>query len=180
MRKFLGAAFAAASLAIASPAQASHIFVTDVEINGVDLDSLSGPTNPTFNLSVGDTLTLTGDLLGDSDTLFVNLTGFAGSTPNAFSIVFGGGTASFSQAITFNTLGNFSGFVSFDFPSSFPDYIAPNGSQSENQSLAFNVNVVSGAVPEPGTWAMMLLGFGFAGAALRSSRRKQSLATTTA
>ena len=30
------------------------------------------------------------------------------------------------------------------------------------------------AVPEPATWAMMLLGFGAAGTALRRSRRKDS------
>jgi hypothetical protein len=32
-----------------------------------------------------------------------------------------------------------------------------------------------GGVPEPTTWAMMLVGFGAAGAAMRRSRRKQSL-----
>lgn len=32
-----------------------------------------------------------------------------------------------------------------------------------------------GAVPEPGTWAMMLLGFGFAGGALRYRRGKRTL-----
>lgn len=32
-----------------------------------------------------------------------------------------------------------------------------------------------GAVPEPGTWAMMLLGFGFVGGTMRYSRRKQKI-----
>lgn len=32
---------------------------------------------------------------------------------------------------------------------------------------------VSAAVPEPATWAMMLVGFGFAGGAMRSAKRKQ-------
>jgi hypothetical protein len=35
---------------------------------------------------------------------------------------------------------------------------------------------VGGAVPEPATWAMMLLGFGAAGVALRRQRRKGALA----
>jgi hypothetical protein len=30
-----------------------------------------------------------------------------------------------------------------------------------------------GAVPEPSTWAMMLLGFGFVGGAMRSRRRQK-------
>lgn len=36
------------------------------------------------------------------------------------------------------------------------------------------------AVPEPGTWLMMLLGFGFAGAAIRTAKRKQNSALTYA
>jgi hypothetical protein len=35
---------------------------------------------------------------------------------------------------------------------------------------------ISVAVPEPGTWALMILGFGSAGAMLRSRRRSQALA----
>lgn len=31
---------------------------------------------------------------------------------------------------------------------------------------------LSSAVPEPATWAMMIAGFGLAGAALRSARRR--------
>jgi hypothetical protein len=34
------------------------------------------------------------------------------------------------------------------------------------------------AVPEPATWAMMLIGLGFAGAAIRNSRRKQAAVAT--
>lgn len=37
----------------------------------------------------------------------------------------------------------------------------------------FGFASASGAVPEPGTWALMLLGFAFAGAALRSPRYRQ-------
>lgn len=33
----------------------------------------------------------------------------------------------------------------------------------------------SGAVPEPATWAMMILGFGFVGGAMRSARRRQKV-----
>lgn len=36
------------------------------------------------------------------------------------------------------------------------------------------------AVPEPATWAMMLLGFGFVGGAMRSARRRQRLALSHA
>ena len=43
-------------------------------------------------------------------------------------------------------------------------------------SLAFNGSVNAPAVPEPGTWAMMLVGFGAAGFALRRSRKVQQIA----
>ncbi|WP_232366616.1 PEPxxWA-CTERM sorting domain-containing protein [Alteripontixanthobacter muriae] len=37
------------------------------------------------------------------------------------------------------------------------------------------LELVSGAVPEPSTWAMMLLGFGFIGGAMRSAKRRQKM-----
>ena len=39
----------------------------------------------------------------------------------------------------------------------------------------YNIEIASSDAPEPATWAMMLLGFGGLGAAMRSNRRKQAL-----
>ncbi len=36
--------------------------------------------------------------------------------------------------------------------------------------------ITSGAVPEPGTWALMILGFGLAGAGLRQRRAREAVA----
>ncbi|WP_309645539.1 PEPxxWA-CTERM sorting domain-containing protein [Phenylobacterium sp.] len=44
---------------------------------------------------------------------------------------------------------------------------------SEN---SFEVSNIGSAVPEPATWAMMIIGFGGVGSMLRSSRRKQAAA----
>ncbi|HVF95101.1 MAG TPA: PEPxxWA-CTERM sorting domain-containing protein [Sphingomonas sp.] len=41
----------------------------------------------------------------------------------------------------------------------------------------FNFEVAAAAVPEPATWAMMLVGFGMVGGAVRTRRRATSLAT---
>ena len=41
---------------------------------------------------------------------------------------------------------------------------------------SFDVAGGGGVIPEPGTWAMMILGFGFAGSALRMARRRNALA----
>lgn len=39
----------------------------------------------------------------------------------------------------------------------------------------FNLTESAGAVPEPATWAMMIVGFGAAGSMIRSSRRRNAL-----
>ncbi len=46
------------------------------------------------------------------------------------------------------------------------------GTSRAHQSFAFS----AGAVPEPATWAMLIAGFGFAGAALRRARQQAALA----
>jgi hypothetical protein len=79
--------------------------------------------------------------------------------------------------VTINPATNMSGF-SLSNISWTGDTIAVNW-----QGLAFNPDTVvsldvvtsQGAVPEPATWAMMLLGFGAAGTAIRRSRRKTGL-----
>lgn len=39
---------------------------------------------------------------------------------------------------------------------------------------------IGGAVPEPTTWAMMLIGFGFVGGAMRSAKRRQKVTVSYA
>lgn len=50
------------------------------------------------------------------------------------------------------------------------------GSGYELQVSLQDHAVTSGAVPEPATWAMMVIGFGAVGMGMRSSRRKTALA----
>ncbi len=50
---------------------------------------------------------------------------------------------------------------------------------SQNSTLVISEQVTA-AVPEPGTWAMMLLGFGFIGGAMRSAKRRQKLTVSYA
>ena len=64
---------------------------------------------------------------------------------------------------TLNTLGNFRGLA-------FSNNNDPAGVRFMNMSY----NAVGGAVPEPGTWMMMLVGFGGIGLMIRR-RRKTSL-----
>ena len=173
-RVLFAAASIAAMSAFAVPAQASHIFVSNVGIGGTALDSVNGPTNPILNVTQGGSLAFTGDMRGNSDTLNVLITGVPGLSQNTFSVFFAGGNASFTQGITFNTVGVFNGLVNYDFPSSFPDYIAPNGQQFSERTLGFTVNVLAGNVPEPATWLMLILGFGAVGAGMRRAKGVQT------
>jgi hypothetical protein len=49
---------------------------------------------------------------------------------------------------------------------------------TSGSSNAFEFDKLAGGVPEPASWALMILGFGGAGAALRGQRRRQASATT--
>ena len=62
----------------------------------------------------------------------------------------------------------------FDFGS---DRVTEVIFSSSSNSFEFD-NIAAGAVPEPATWAMLIVGFGFVGASLR--RRHASVATVTA
>jgi hypothetical protein len=48
--------------------------------------------------------------------------------------------------------------------------------QSNTADIQAKISMVTSAVPEPSTWAMMIVGFGAAGAMVRSSRRRGALA----
>ena len=70
--------------------------------------------------------------------------------------------------------GNVSVFWLFDFGATGADFVTlddPNGWSN----AALYTTGSRPPVPEPATWAMMLLGFGAAGAAMRRSRRKTGM-----
>ena len=47
--------------------------------------------------------------------------------------------------------------------------------QSSDVLFSGRIGAVQAGVPEPGTWAMMLLGFGVVGGAMRYRRRKTTI-----
>lgn len=58
-----------------------------------------------------------------------------------------------------------------------------NSPRDPIQPLTYRVTISDspiGAVPEPATWAMMLLGFGFVGGAMRVAKRRQNIAVSYA
>jgi hypothetical protein len=98
----------------------------------------------TGNVSVYDGANGTGNLLATLDLP---------STPNPYNVFVPIGVtfAGTAQSVVFGGSANFIGF--------------------DNITLG---SATAGGVPEPATWAMMLMGFGGLGAAMRSARRKQA------
>jgi hypothetical protein len=65
-----------------------------------------------------------------------------------------------------------SGIVSFDFTAS-GSLFGEDTVQLDN--ITYTLDDVNGAVPEPASWAMMIVGFGAVGGAMRSRRRSETL-----
>ena len=69
-----------------------------------------------------------------------------------------------------------SGFSAFGLPLTnlaAGDYrLTINGISPNSGSFTGNVRITTGAVPEPATWALMLLGFGAVGFAMRRQRKQ--------
>jgi hypothetical protein len=65
-------------------------------------------------------------------------------------------------------------FVTFNVTGA--DQFLIRGLRLTSTQEAFEIdNITIGAVPEPGTWALMLLGFGFVGASLRSRKNRDTV-----
>lgn len=155
--------------------------------NVLDLDGTPGPaaiySKQLFNFNAGDLVTFSYDVSGsqrsqDSDPfyagLFVDpaLVGlFSGTGLTASPLLYsnqltsvtslsGLGTPFTSSSISFRALG--SGSLQLAFYTTSGDNVGP---------LLDNVRLDVAPVPEPGTWALMLLGFAVVGGAMRSRRK---------
>lgn len=79
-------------------------------------------------------------------------------------------TVTIDVTAAFNALDD--GTFHLDFGRHIPQYFTGAGYfVMDSVSLQVGDALVTGGVPEPGAWALMLLGFGGAGAMIRSRRR---------
>lgn len=160
--------------------------------NVVDLDGTPGPgeivTRSVFSFNTGDAVTLSLVLGGSqrvngTDNFFTRL--IFGQTSQAFSSASGtglfsntGGSGFFAPTLTLNrTIASTSPFATstFSFVAASPGSVrlAFGSTSSDNVGpLLDNVSLQISAIPEPGTWAMMIAGFGLIGGTMRRRLRK--------
>jgi hypothetical protein len=128
-----------------------------------------------FTLSLNGVTTLTGTFnLGGGGASIV-YSAPAGTTANNLSdplglgqVTFAGGQEALVAPVTLNAGTNVLSFV-------YSSLAAPNHAGFQgvgDEGWGVHDVQVSGAIPEPSTWAMMLVGFGGLGAVLRSARRR--------
>ena len=132
----------------------------------------AGTLTFTFASAVAGLGFTTIDLFNPQGSNDISLSVFSGA--NGTGTLLGSTTAA-----NFNFQSNFTYFMGFTSDSNnIGSFVLTNPGGASD---VFGVdNIVSAklspvaAVPEPATWAMMLLGFGFVGGALRSTRNKKS------
>jgi hypothetical protein len=166
-------AFAAAALAFALPASAA-VLVADT---GWQDDTLVAAGEPTANsvwtftvsdlsiLSVTDAF-IQGDVFVLSGDFDVATTFFAGDLSDVQNDGFYG--SAWLDA-------GYSKLAILVAPGSYSFSITGQGEGGIPAGLGVRLDTVSGAVPEPATWGMMILGFGLVGL---TARRRRMVATT--
>ena len=158
----LSVGVAAMAFAVSSPASAEPL-----------LFSFSGPSGTaSFQLDSNPTPDFSSTFIGSDQFGFNNVAGTFGGIPGTASVIsFGSGSIFASLSITAPNLG----FTQFSGPALFTgtrtDPVFSTGSFTLINPFFGNGNLVisqiQGAVPEPATWAMMMLGFGGLGFAMR-------------
>ena len=191
MRRLLMTALTTAALGLAvaaSPASAAVVVVGPVEVGTPSCNAWSFTQNETECAGGYEGNLLSGSAVTDSNGLaaIAALGGSGGTALATITGLGGGNVLNFGQTLSGLTiLGIHYGaagaapeatsFFLFDLtsPTSTITITGRTGANSLGTSNAF-LFATGGGVPEPTTWAMMLLGFGGIGMAMRRSRRKDS------
>ena len=189
MRKMVLASVGAAALAMASAASA-QVAVTNTSSGMVTTPVVGSPTSLSFGYTEagGDTpfsefVTFTNQLAGNYSVTLSTSTQVAGSSTDVdftpLQVYLSGGSivgqlllnpdidnTDLNEDYALNTGVLGAGTYTLNI----------GGTRGTAGSFGGNVSFNAAAVPEPSTWGLMLLGFGFAGTAMRRRRRTGLLA----
>ena len=158
--------------ALSSPANATLLLFNFFGPSGTALFQLDSNPTPDFSST----------FIGSDQFGFNNVSGtFGGQPGTASTISFGTGIFS-SLSITAPNLG----FTQFSSPTLFSGTRTAPVFSTGSFTLVnpffgngtLNISQASGSVPEPGTWLMMIVGFGFLGGTLRYRRRSTTVKFT--
>lgn len=161
----------------------SFALTTDGSLGSIGLANLLG-----WDITIGDGVTSANFYSAPSDPL-------TNSEVSMTATLF----ASASQLFLPYIEGSTNNEIGFRYPTSWQYYYSAGGGSTFQfafgQYISFATGVAfapasadillgtagsvgPGAVPEPGTWAMMLLGFGLTGVAMRAARRKRTVSVS--
>lgn len=153
----------AGSLTLSSPASAAPLLYSFTGLPGL-------ATNFSFKVE-SNPFPFSADQAGFQSAIFDNV-GYGSGTKfvRFYSASYGGGFGDFLGAQLYS--GHYSA------PTLLTGVFAlTNTSKSPRGTLTVSaVSAVAAAVPEPGTWAMMLVGFGLVGGMARMQRRRVTVA----
>lgn len=166
------------------------LFLSGIALSGIFASVPASAQALTFNLTGSRTATFTlpsstpdsfntSALIGDQ-IFFNNVAGTFGGSAGFGNISFGTNLISPFQIQSANLpFTQFGGQSVFTGPASNPTFALGTfnfgGIVSGNSMLTISRAAVAAAVPEPGTWMMMLLGFGAIGVASRRRRATLTL-----
>jgi hypothetical protein len=191
MRKLLLGVAGATALIMASAASATITVTGSTNLNSPDPCSAGCPTtnNPPAVVTTGGTTTISYGTNPTTSGAFTGSFTFTNTLTGLYSIVVG--TSTPGATITAASLTGISGTVGTynlsPLPSAQPSLaptiiaagnymfsftgIGPNDANGIPLTSVVNGNVSISAVPEPGTWALMILGFGAIGMTMRRKRQ---------
>jgi hypothetical protein len=171
MNKAMFAAGAGLAALLAMPAQAGHFFGTYTSFGGAPTSaSIAFTTDDAVNGVGGhDILAISGNVDGDA------ITGLVTNPNQPYSAISSDGLWQFDNVLfdgnqlldLWGALFTTASGVEYNLWGTAPGNYTLYGSIGGHYGAASNGNFQSGPVPETATWAMMLMGFGAMGVAMR-------------
>lgn len=186
MKKILSVALAAAALAYAPAVSAADFFPpspsfqvfgdpttgTETVSGSISRNGLSGTGTDNFIFRIGPA---TGNGIGLGSGSIITSFSIAGPTSLKFnSVTFNNGISTFVVPIT--ALGSGAAATLSNIPIFSGNFntLSVNWTATGNASYGGNLTFIPGGIPEPMTWAMMIIGFAAIGFAMR--RRNNEVA----